>query len=128
MANLFEFVRNDDFNARNFFQSSVPEYRKNDFGYTLGGPVYIPGVYNKNKDKTFFFFSEEWRRDMVPGQTFSQQVPSDVASSREISRMSARGPALRLTKLASRIARLIRKPAPISRTTLSPSIRTPRQS
>src|SRR5580704_10716619 len=48
-GDVYEFVRNNDFNARNFFQSAVPEYRKNDFGYTLGGPVYIPHVYNKNK-------------------------------------------------------------------------------
>ena len=75
-GDLFEFLRNDDFNARNFFQDTVPEYKKNDFGYTIGGPVYIPKVYNRNKDKTFFFFSEEWRREIVPGGTFNQQVPS----------------------------------------------------
>ncbi len=74
-GDLYEFFRNDAMNARNFFQSSVPLYRKNDYGYTLGGPVYIPHVYNKNKDKTFFFWSEEWRKDKVPGQTFNQQVP-----------------------------------------------------
>ena len=33
-------------------------------------------VYNKNKDKTFFFFSEEWRKEVVPGQNFNKQVPS----------------------------------------------------
>ena len=75
-GDVFEFLRNDAFNARNFFQSTVPEYKKNDFGYTIGGPVFIPRLYNTNKDKTFFFFSEEWRRDVVPGQTFFQQVPS----------------------------------------------------
>ncbi len=75
-GDLFEFVRNDDFNARNFFQSTVPEYKKNDFGYTIGGPVYIPGLYNTKKEKTFFFWSEEWRREIVPGQTFDLQVPS----------------------------------------------------
>jgi len=75
-GDLFEFLRNDDFNARNFFQSTVPEYKKNDFGFTVGGPVYIPGVYNRNKDKTFFFYSEEWRREIIPGGTFNQQVPS----------------------------------------------------
>ena len=74
-GDVYEFLRNDDFNARNFFQSSVPEYRKNDFGYTLGGPVYIPKVYNKGKDKTFFFFSEEWHKDLVPGQMFNQPLP-----------------------------------------------------
>jgi hypothetical protein len=75
-GDLFEFLRNDDFNARNFFQSTVPEYKKNDFGFTIGGPVYIPKVYNRNKEKTFFFYSEEWRREIVPGGTFNQQVPS----------------------------------------------------
>jgi hypothetical protein len=77
-GDLFEFVRNDDFNARNFFDSSVPEYRKNDFGYTLGGPLYIPHLYNKNKEKTFFFWSEEWRKEIVPGQAFNLQVPSSA--------------------------------------------------
>ncbi len=75
-GDLFEFVRNDAFNARNFFQDTRPEYRKNDFGYTIGGPVFIPKVYNTARQKTFFFFSEEWRKDRVPGQTFNQQVPS----------------------------------------------------
>jgi len=75
-GDLFEFVRNDAFNARNFFQDTRPEYRKNDFGYTVGGPVFIPRLYNTARQKTFFFFAEEWRKDRVPGQTFNQQVPS----------------------------------------------------
>jgi Carboxypeptidase regulatory-like domain len=75
-GDVYEFVRNDAFNARNYFESSVPPYKKNDFGYTIGGPVTIPGLYNKNKDKTFFFWSQEWRRDRVPGQVFNTPVPS----------------------------------------------------
>ena len=75
-GDLFEFVRNDDFNARNFFETSVPEYKKNDFGGTIGGPLYIPHVYNTSKEKTFFFYSEEFRREVVPGGTYNQQVPS----------------------------------------------------
>ena len=75
-GNAYEFVRNDIFNAAPHFQPEVPSYKKNDWGYTIGGPVYIPGVYNKDKDKTFFFWSEEWRRDRVPGQNFNQIVPS----------------------------------------------------
>jgi hypothetical protein len=42
-ATLAEFVRNDAFNARNFFASDVPSYKKNDYSYTIGGPVWIPG-------------------------------------------------------------------------------------
>ncbi len=76
-GDVFEFLRNDDFNARNFFQSSVPIYKKHDFGYTIGGPVFIPKLYNTSRQKTFFFFSEEWQKSLVPGQTFNNQVPSN---------------------------------------------------
>jgi len=62
---VYEFFRNDLFNANNFFSNLVgvvrPPLRYNDFGATLGGPVVIPHLYN-GKDKTFFFFSEELRR------------------------------------------------------------------
>ncbi len=78
-GDAYEYLRNDAFNSQTatWFQSGiVPEYKKNDYGYTIGGPVYIPGVYNKDKSKTFFFWSQEWRKDIVPGQTFNTPVPS----------------------------------------------------
>jgi len=75
-GDLYEFVRNNDFNARNYFQSEVPPYHKNDFGYTLGGPIFIPGHFNKDRQKTFFFWSQEWRKESVPGQVFNALVPS----------------------------------------------------
>src|SRR6195256_5822165 len=75
-GDVYEFVRNDMFNARNYFNSTVPEYKKNDYGYTIGGPVYIPKFYNTSKSRTFFFWSEEWRKDVVPGQSFHGPVPS----------------------------------------------------
>jgi Carboxypeptidase regulatory-like domain len=74
-GDAYEFVRNDAFNARNYFASSVPPYHQNDWGYTIGGPVTIPGVYNKDRDKTFFFFSEEWRRIHI-ATLFNDAVPS----------------------------------------------------
>jgi len=76
-GNAYEFVRNEKFNARNFFDqtSSAPLYRRNDFGYTLGGPFFIPHHYNTTRDKTFFFFSQEFRRERTP-QDFNQAVPS----------------------------------------------------
>ena len=80
-GDAYEFVRNDAFNAQNYFNSTeaggtgvAPPYKKNDFGYTVGGPVYIPGVYNRNKEKTFFFWSQEWRRDRLPA-SFNTPVP-----------------------------------------------------
>jgi len=74
------FGRNELFNAYNFFDdpdSSKPSYKKHDWGYTVGGPVSIPGVYNAGKDKTFFFWSQEWRREKNPS-TFLSNVPSDL--------------------------------------------------
>ena len=78
-GDVFYFGRNDAFNARNFFDppGAPPEFKKHDFGYTIGGPVVFPG-YNKNRDKTFFFWSQEWRKDLVPGQVFHVPVPSDA--------------------------------------------------
>jgi len=54
-GSAFEFVRNDKFDARNFFAPSVAPFRRNEFGVTFGGPILIPKVYN-GKNKTFFFF------------------------------------------------------------------------
>jgi hypothetical protein len=76
-GDAYEFVRNDAFNAKPYFDPSVPPYKKNDFGYTFGGPITIPHVYNTDRQKTFFFWSQEWRRDRVPNN-FNQQVPSEA--------------------------------------------------
>jgi hypothetical protein len=45
----------------------LPEARRDDYGYTLGGPVYVPGVFNEDRKKLFFFWSQEWqeRHDSV---------------------------------------------------------------
>src|SRR6202166_3565628 len=75
-GDVYEFNRNDAYNARQEFQTSVPEYKKNDYGFTVGGPIFIPGHYNSDKTKTFFFWSEEWRKDIVPGVNFNVIVPS----------------------------------------------------
>ncbi|MBM3726841.1 MAG: hypothetical protein FJW40_15650 [Acidobacteria bacterium] len=60
-ASAYEYLRNDKLDARNFFAISKPPLRLNNFGYRVDGPVILPG-YNKNRDKTFFFFSQEWRK------------------------------------------------------------------
>jgi hypothetical protein len=76
-GDVYEYLRNDAFNSPGWFTNdTAPEYKKNDYGYTFGGPVYIPHVYNNDKTKTFFFWSQEWRKDIVPGQAFNLPVPS----------------------------------------------------
>jgi hypothetical protein len=82
----YEFIRNEAFNARNFFDQtrSAPLYRRNDFGYTFGGPLFIPKVYNTKKDKTFFFFSQEFRYEKTPVD-YNQAVPSMAERSGDFS-------------------------------------------
>ena len=90
---LYEFVRNERLNANNFFnnrnapvgledgRAKRPPFRYNNFGWTLGGPVYLPrfgeggpAVYS-GKNRTFFFFSQEWRHD-IRYSTLTASVPT----------------------------------------------------
>jgi len=62
---LWEFLRNDAIQGHNYFDppgADKPELRLNVFGFNAGGPLFIPKVYNESKQKTFFFYNEEWRR------------------------------------------------------------------
>ena len=73
-GNLYEFFRNDALNANNYFNkiaertankpNKPPYLRYHDFGGTIGGPVWIPKIYEQ-RNKTFFFFSEEARRNIT---------------------------------------------------------------
>jgi hypothetical protein len=87
----YEFNRNNYFNANTFENRQViadssyvsdasshitgatpngtPIERYNDFGFTVGGPLEIPKIYHPAKDKTFFFWSEEWRKASTPNST-----------------------------------------------------------
>jgi len=60
-GSVFEFVRNAAFDARNFFDERslaeprrIPPFARNEFGFAVGGPVTLPGVY-RGRDRTFFF-------------------------------------------------------------------------
>jgi hypothetical protein len=98
-GSAYEFFRNDKLNANSFLNNAQgrfcddgspaplgkqcgalraprPTLRYNNFGYTFSGPVWIPGIYSRGHDKTFFFFSEEWRRIIrQPAEAFLT-VPS----------------------------------------------------
>ncbi|MER3427261.1 MAG: adenylyl cyclase [Pyrinomonas sp.] len=102
---LYEFVRNERLNANTFFnnqrapvgfedgKAKRPPFRYNNFGWTLGGPVYLPRfgeggpLFYSGKNRTFFFFSQEWRRDIryptllatIPTKALRQGIfPVDV--------------------------------------------------
>jgi hypothetical protein len=67
---VFNFLRNDALDTRNFFDRDRPEFRRNQFGFTAGGPII--------KDKTFFFLGYEGLRE-AKGITTVSIVPDDQA-------------------------------------------------
>jgi hypothetical protein len=69
-GSAYEFVRTANTDANSYFNKlqglpRTPDHYNN-FGFTVGGPVFIPHVYNTDKKKTFFFWSEEWRKITSP--------------------------------------------------------------
>src|SRR5580692_11704612 len=88
-GSAYEFNRNNYYNANSFENrqaidtaiaggatpaaayaaNQVPIERYNDWGFTIGGPLEIPKLYMPAKNKTFFFWSEEWRHSSLPGST-----------------------------------------------------------
>lgn len=114
-GNVFEFIRNEAFNANDFFRNSQtnpqfgrdengkgkrPPFRYNNYGWTLGGPIYFlrfgeadqGDSFFKKWDRTFFFFSQEFRKDnrfsaanlvTVPDANLKQGIfPIDVCINR----------------------------------------------
>ena len=90
-GSAFEYLRNQLFNGRNPFTdirtdaagnivpTSPGTFHQNQFGATLGGPVYIPGLYN-GKQKTFFFFSYDgWRFRQAQSSLYHVPTPDELA-------------------------------------------------
>ncbi len=67
-GDVFEFLRNDAMDARNYFAPSKSELRQNQFGYTLGGPIW--------KDHLFFFSDYQGTRQVAGAETGLQTVPT----------------------------------------------------
>lgn len=76
---VFEFLRNDALDAKAPFQPALPELRQNQFGFVLGGPIFIPKVYD-GRNKTFFMVNYEgWRiRTGFNQSTFNAPVPAQL--------------------------------------------------
>ncbi|HKE23106.1 MAG TPA: TonB-dependent receptor [Bryobacteraceae bacterium] len=77
-GNLWEYLRNEALNANDFISNANgtkrQEYRQNQFGGTIGGPVYLPKLYT-GKNRTFFFFDYQRTQRLVP-VTFTDNVPT----------------------------------------------------
>jgi hypothetical protein len=71
----YEFIRNDAFDARRFFEADKGSYKQHDFGWSVGGPVYLPKVYD-GRNKSFFFLAGEWFRNRVGATSQFFSVPT----------------------------------------------------
>jgi hypothetical protein len=78
-GSAYEYFRNDYLDAAGYLNDQTntkkAAYRYNDFGFSLGGPVWIPKVYNGH-DKTFFFISENWLREVTYSSATQALVPT----------------------------------------------------
>ena len=82
-GSVYEFLRNSALDSNEFFNrragNTTPAFRMNQFGYSIGGPVFLPKVYN-GKNRTFFFTDYQgtrWRR----GDVFIATVPTALQRS-----------------------------------------------
>src|SRR5260221_4613180 len=76
------FKRNEVLNANDFFNNRLgrlrPRYRFDTWNYQIGGPVYIPGKFNRNKDKLFFFWSQEYWPLSTPVDLTPPTTPTEL--------------------------------------------------
>lgn len=103
-GSVYDFVRNDAFNANSFFnnKNGIPKeiLKRNQFGFTIGGPVYFPrfgeggDVFYNGKDKLFFFVSYQGQRQ-VQTQTTSTVAtftPAELRGDFSLSNSTRTGP------------------------------------
>jgi hypothetical protein len=98
-ATGYEFLRNSAMNANTWTRNQSPStrfaspFRYNNFGFTFGGPVYIPGVHatDKYRQKVFFFVSEDWIRYRF-SDTQTQAVPTNLMRQGDFSELLTTNP------------------------------------
>lgn len=106
-GSVYEYLRNDAVQAYPF--RAISSYsvapvkaplRYNDFGYTIGGPIWIPGVFNKNREKLFFFAAQEYKRLRTSTvQNVTVPTPAAIAAAISAGGSTATGRALAATVL-----------------------------
>src|SRR5712664_2796132 len=78
----YEYLRNDALNANTWTRNTNPltayvaPMKYNQFGYNLGGPFYIPGKFNTDKNRIFWYWGQEWVRNRFTDSNSTVTVPS----------------------------------------------------
>jgi hypothetical protein len=73
----YDYLANEAFDGATPFINTLPRIRRNDWGFNIGGPVWIPGLY-KGKDRTFFFYNREQYREFFVVNDTAITVPTDA--------------------------------------------------
>ncbi|MGH9398252.1 MAG: hypothetical protein ACRD18_15545, partial [Terriglobia bacterium] len=83
-GDVFEFLRNSSLDARNFFDRSgpihpgrLPHFERNEFGFTNGGPVVLPGIYNGRNRMYYFGEHQGFRQVLGTTQVLSVPTPRE---------------------------------------------------
>jgi hypothetical protein len=71
----YDYLANEDFDAATPFVNTLQRIRRNDYGFNVGGPVWIPKVYN-GKNRTFFFYNREEYKEFAPVSDTYITVPT----------------------------------------------------
>ena len=95
---LYYYFRNEDLNANSYFNKfgnsqPRPRYRYNTIGGTIGGPIFWPGHFNRNKNKLFFFVSIEDSPITQPDGLKNYMVPTKAQISGDFSQTYNQGTA-----------------------------------
>src|SRR5438034_6331485 len=99
-GNVYGYKRSEKLNANDFFNNrdGVPKpiYRFGTFGFSAGGPIYIPGKFNTEKKKLFFFYAQEDWRVKLPQSISNVTVPTAAERLGDFSQTFDQGGALRV--------------------------------
>jgi hypothetical protein len=84
------FKRHEQFNANDFFRNfnGLPKgrYRFNTWSYNIGGPAYVPGLFNRSRDKLFFFWNHEYWPNKTTSALQRITVPTELERGGDFSR------------------------------------------
>jgi hypothetical protein len=85
---FYEYLRNDALQGRAFNAITKPSLRFNNFGWNVGGPIFIPGRLNRNRDRLFFFVGGDYKQ-LRQGATNTWIVPTLAERSGNFSSLAA---------------------------------------
>src|SRR5215831_11701530 len=119
----YEYVRNNNLNANTWTRNHTPDivgllpnssplpFQYNQFGYNIGGPVYIPGKFNKDRQKYFFYFGQEWVR-LRQFDTATWTVPTNLMRQGNFSELLTNNPVNILGKTVQLLDPTTKNPIP----------------